>query len=113
MQETLAAATTDEDAPPRAARSTKDWWAAPAAAMLVVACCAGPLLLGALIASGAGGWLATHGFLLGGWAAFVVAAVLAGGPGCGTCRDDCRLFTVDRYEHGGRSGWLPRRVRRN
>src|SRR5713101_3052349 len=75
--------------------------------------CAGPLLVGALIRSGVGGWLATHGFLLGGWAAFVVAAVLAGGPGCGTCRDDCRLFTVDRYEHGGRSGWLPRRVRRN
>jgi len=36
-----------------------------------------PLLLGALIASGAGGWLATRGFVVGGGAALVVAAVLA------------------------------------
>jgi len=42
-----------------------------------VVCCAGPLLLGALIASGAGGWLATRGFVVGGGAALVVAAVLA------------------------------------
>jgi hypothetical protein len=44
---------------------------------LVLVCCAGPLLLGALIASGAGGWLATHGFVLGGGAALVIAALLA------------------------------------
>jgi len=44
---------------------------------MVAVCCAGPLLLGALIASGAGGWLATHGFVVGGVAAVVIAAVLA------------------------------------
>jgi len=66
-----------EDEQVRLSPPSTDWWAAPAAAGLVVVCCAGPLLLGALVASGAGSWLATHGFLLGGAAVMVVAAVLA------------------------------------
>jgi len=53
------------------------WWAAPSAAILIVVCCAGPLLLGALVASGVGGWLAAHGFLLGATAVMVAAAFLA------------------------------------
>jgi len=60
-------------------KSPGDWWAAPAAALLVVVCCAGPLLVGVLVASGAGGWLATHGFLLGAAAVMVVAAIHAVG----------------------------------
>ncbi len=58
-------------------KSPGDWWAAPAAALLVVVCCAGPLLVGVLVASGAGGWLATHGLKLGAAAVLVVAAALA------------------------------------
>ncbi len=54
-------------------------WEAPAAAVLLVVCCAGPFLLGALVASGAGGWLAAHGFLLGATAVTVVAAALTVG----------------------------------
>ncbi len=56
-----------------------DRWAAPAAALLVVVCCAGPLLLAALVASGAAGWLATHGFLWGAATMMILAAVLAVG----------------------------------
>jgi len=55
------------------------WWAAPAASTLVVVCCAGPLLLAALVASGAGGWLATHGFQLGATSVMVVTGALAVG----------------------------------
>jgi len=51
-------------------------WAVPAAALLVATCCTGPLLLGALVATGAGAWLANHGFLLGAPALVAVAATL-------------------------------------
>jgi len=78
MQDTRGAESTGADSPPRLSRPSNSWFAAPAAAILVVVCCAGPLFLGALVASGAGGWLATHGFLLGGAAVMVAAAVLSG-----------------------------------
>ena len=64
-------------APTPTAQPSGGWWAAPAAALLVVVCCAGPLVLGVLVASGAGGWLATHGLKLGAAAVLVVAAALA------------------------------------
>jgi cytochrome c biogenesis protein CcdA len=46
-------------------------------AIIAVVCCAGPLLLGALAATGAGAWLATHGYTLGAAALIVLAALLA------------------------------------
>jgi thiosulfate reductase cytochrome b subunit len=52
-------------------------WAAPAAAILVVVCCAGPLLLGFVVATGAGGWLAAHGFVMRAAALVFLAAILA------------------------------------
>jgi len=42
-----------------------------------VVCCAGPLLLGVLAASGAGAWLAAHGYAIGAAALVAVAAFLA------------------------------------
>ena len=60
-------------------QSSGGWWAAPAAGLLVVVCCAGPILLAALVASGAGGWLVTHGFGLAAVGLMIVAAVLAVG----------------------------------
>ncbi len=45
--------------------------------ILLVVCCAGPLLLGVLAASGAGAWLVTHGYAIGGAAVLVVAGILA------------------------------------
>jgi hypothetical protein len=57
--------------------SSDTWWAIPAVALLVAVCCAGPLLLGALVATGAGAWLADHGFLLGAAALIAVAATLS------------------------------------
>ncbi len=77
MPDIRGVGSTGEDAPPRISHPSNDWWAAPAAAILVVVCCAGPLVLGAMVASGAGGWLATHGFLLGGAVVMGVAAILA------------------------------------
>jgi hypothetical protein len=70
------------------AQPPEGWWAATAAAMLVVVCCAGPLLLAVLVASGAGGWLAAHGFKLGAAAVLVVAAVLALGAWMRVRRDE-------------------------
>ena len=61
------------------AQSLGGSWGAPTAALLVGVCCAGPLLVAALVASGAGGWLAAHGFLLAAATAVVVATVLAVG----------------------------------
>ncbi len=49
----------------------------PAMVTLLVVCCAGPLLLGVLAASGAGAWLVTHGYAIGGAAVLVVAGILA------------------------------------
>jgi len=66
-----------EHAATSTAQPSGGWWAAPVAAVLVVICCAGPLVLGVLVASGAGGWLATHGLKLGAAAVLVVAAALA------------------------------------
>jgi len=68
-----------EHATPPTSPQSGGWWAAPAAAILVVVCCAGPLVLGALVASGAGGWLAAHGFVLGAVAVMVVTAALTVG----------------------------------
>jgi len=51
--------------------------ATPAIVVLLVVCCASPLLLGVLAASGAGAWLVTHGYAIGGAAALVVAGILA------------------------------------
>ncbi len=51
--------------------------ATPAIMILLVVCCAGPLLLGVLAASGAGAWLVTHGYAIGGAAVLVVAGILA------------------------------------
>jgi len=51
--------------------------ATPAIVILLVVCCAGPLLLGALAAGGAGAWLVTHGYAIGGAAVLVVAGILA------------------------------------
>ncbi len=65
-------------------------WAVPAAALLVAICCAGPLLLGAVVAIGAGAWLANHGFLLGAAALIVVATILS-------------VATRFRVSHGRRS----------
>jgi len=63
------------------AASEGDGWlaalAAPALVLLAVVCCAGPLLLVALLATGAGAWLAAHGFLLGALALFVIAVAFA------------------------------------
>ena len=53
------------------------WLATPVIAILAVVCCAAPLLLGALVVSGAGAWLAAHGFTLGAAALIVLAAALA------------------------------------
>lgn len=51
--------------------------AAPGLMLLAVVCCAGPLLLAALIATGAGTWLAANGYLLGALAVFAVASGVA------------------------------------
>ncbi len=51
--------------------------ATPGIVILLVVCCAGPLLLGVLAASGAGAWLVTHGYAIGGAAVLVVAGILA------------------------------------
>ena len=53
------------------------WLATPAIVILVVVCCAGPLLIGALLATGAAAWLAAHGYAIGAAALLVVAALLA------------------------------------
>jgi len=53
------------------------WLATPVIAIIAVVCCAGPLLLGALAATGAGAWLAAHGYTLGTAVLVVLAALLA------------------------------------
>ena len=53
------------------------WLATPVIAIIAVVCCAGPLLLGALAATGAGAWLAAHGYTLGAAALVVLAALFA------------------------------------
>lgn len=52
------------------------WFAAPLIAIVAVVCCAGPLLLAALVASGAGAWLLAHGYVIGA-AVLALAAMLA------------------------------------
>jgi hypothetical protein len=69
-----------DQAPPAApdrAPGLKGWLATPVIAIIAVVCCAGPLLLGALAATGAGAWLAAHGYTLGAAALIVLAALLA------------------------------------
>ena len=58
------------------APGAKGWLATPVIAIIAVVCCAGPLLLGALAATGAGAWLAAHGYTLGAAALVVLAALL-------------------------------------
>jgi hypothetical protein len=70
------------------AQPSGGWWAAPAAAVLVVVCCAGPVVLGVLVASGAGGWLVAHGLRLGAAAVLVVAAALTLGAWMRVRRDE-------------------------
>ena len=66
---------------PASARDPKSgldgWLATPAIAILVVVCCAGPLLLASLAATGAGAWLAAHGYPIGAAALLVLGAFLA------------------------------------
>ena len=64
-------------APHDRAPGLKGWLATPVIAIIAVVCCAGPLLLGALAATGAGAWLAAHGYTLGASALIVLAAFLA------------------------------------
>jgi len=58
-------------------RRVDSWLAGPAIAIVAVVCYAGPLLLGVLAASGAGAWLAAHGYAIGAAALVAVAAFLA------------------------------------
>lgn len=55
------------------------WLAAPVVAIVAVVCCAGPILLAALIASGAGVWLAARGYTVGAVALILFGAILAWG----------------------------------
>jgi len=64
-------------APDGRAPGLKGWLATPMIAIFAVVCCAGPLLLGTLAATGAGAWLAAHGYSLGAAALVVLAALLA------------------------------------
>jgi len=67
----------DPSGPRDHAPRREGWLATPVIAILAVICCAAPLLLGALAATGAGAWLAAHGYALGGAAMVVLAALLA------------------------------------
>lgn len=66
---------------PRTPERRENGWltvlAAPGLILLAIVCCAGPLLLAALLATGAGAWLAANGYLIGAVALFVIAAVVA------------------------------------
>ena len=53
------------------------WLTAPIVAIVAVVCCAGPILFAALVASGAGVWLAARGYTLGAAALIFFAAILA------------------------------------
>lgn len=69
-----------DQAPPAAfdrAPGLKGWLATPVIVILAVICCAGPLLLGALATTGAGAWLAAHGYTLGAAALIMLAAFFA------------------------------------
>lgn len=50
--------------------------AAPVFIFLALLCCGGPLLVGTLVATGAGAWLAAHGYLLDALALLVLATLL-------------------------------------
>ncbi len=69
---------------PRPPETTRDrspgwdrWLAAPVVAIVAAVCCAGPLLVAALITTGAGTWLAAHGYTSGAWALIAVGAIVA------------------------------------
>ena len=70
-------ATTASPPPRGKTAGVEGWLATPAIVILVLVCCAGPLLLGALVAAGAGAWLAAHGYAVGAAALLGVAAVIA------------------------------------
>jgi hypothetical protein len=53
------------------------WLTAPLVAILAVVCCAGPVLLAALLTTGAGTWLAAHGYTFGAWALIAAGAIVA------------------------------------
>jgi hypothetical protein len=57
-------------------RGLEGWLTTPLIAIIAVLCCAGPLLLGALAATGAGAWLAAHGYSLGAVALVVLSVLL-------------------------------------
>ena len=63
-------------APHDRAAGLRGWLATPAIAIIAVVCCAGPLLLGALAATGAGAWLAAHGYTLGAASLVLLVALL-------------------------------------
>jgi hypothetical protein len=65
------------DALPDRTPKPSGWLATPLIALVALVCCAGPLLLGAMAATGAGAWLAAHGYSLGATAFVLLAAVLA------------------------------------
>lgn len=81
MESRKAAPAADPDRAPASSRDHRreanGWLTGTLIALFVVVCCAGPLLIGALAAAGAGAWLATHGYAIGGAALLLVAAVLA------------------------------------
>jgi hypothetical protein len=65
------------DALPDGTPKPSGWLATPLIALVALVCCAGPLLLGAMAATGAGAWLAAHGYSLGAAAFVFLTAVLA------------------------------------
>ncbi len=54
-------------------------FATPVIGILAVICCTGPLLVGVLATTGAGTWLAAHGYTIGTAALVVLAALLTWG----------------------------------
>jgi hypothetical protein len=76
---TAQAAPEREPSQSERARGGEGWpalLAAPVFLFLALLCCGGPLLAGALVATGAGAWLAGHGYLLGALLLLILAAVL-------------------------------------
>ncbi len=78
---------TEERGAPARATGSQGWWASATLVVLPVLCCGLPLLVAALVATGAGTWLAAHGYMvaapvLGLATAFLVwKAVSTGGQG--------------------------------
>lgn len=66
-------------ASPRDPQPPRDvgWLAAPLVFLLAGLCCGGPLLVAALVATGAGAWLGAHGFQAGAVVLLIIAGLLA------------------------------------